>query len=66
VVKVRCGGTHQPTTREAQGIYPEVKAEGSVYQNLGSTNRNLIRRLYRWTRLHYKSKSQRCAYPYKV
>jgi len=40
-VKVHCGGTHRLTTRETQGTYCEVRAEGSVYQNLGSTNRNL-------------------------
>ncbi|WP_176330234.1 hypothetical protein [Oceanobacillus rekensis] len=35
VVKVHCGGTHQPTTREAQGSCREIGAEGSVEQNLG-------------------------------
>src|SRR5699024_4665636 len=54
-------GTHHPTTREAQGACREARARGSVYQNLGSTNRNLIPRLYRRTRLHNKLKSKRCA-----
>jgi hypothetical protein len=30
VVKVHCGGTHRPTTKEAQGTYREVRAGGSV------------------------------------
>src|SRR5699024_12143836 len=66
VVKVHCGGTHHPTTREAQGACREARARGSVYQNLGSTNRNLIPRLYRRTRLHNKLKSKRCAKLCKV
>lgn len=30
VVKVHCGGTHRPTTKEAQGTYREVGAGGIV------------------------------------
>src|SRR5699024_12048326 len=63
---VHCGGTHHRNTREAQGACREARARGSVYQNLASTNRNLIPRLYRRTRLHNKLKSKRCAYLCKV
>ena len=30
VVKVHCGGTHRPTTKEAQGTCREMRAGGSV------------------------------------
>ncbi|EJX37017.1 hypothetical protein HMPREF1381_03252 [Enterococcus faecium R501] len=44
-MKVHCEGTHRPIARETQGGIREDVAEGSVYQTLGSTNRNLILRL---------------------
>ena len=44
---------------ETQSINREVGAEGSVKQNRGSTNRNLIQRLYEWMRLQNKLKSKK-------
>jgi len=54
VVKVHCGGIYQLITGEMQGAYCEVRTEGSVDQNLDSTDRNLIPRLYRLRVIHIK------------
>lgn len=45
--------------RETQSINSDVGAKGSVKQNRGSTNRNLIQRLYKGVRLHNKLKPKR-------
>lgn len=60
VVKVHCEGTHRPISRETQGGIREAGAEGSMYQTLGSVNRNLIPRLYRCIRFPNKPNVKRC------
>ena len=49
---------YQRSIREAQRINSDVRAKGSVKQNRGSTNRNLIQRLHKWIRLQNKLKSK--------
>ena len=41
-VKVRYGGTYQPTIREAQAIRREARSGESVKQSRGLMNKNLI------------------------
>ena len=50
---------YRRSIREAQGINSDVRAKGSVEQNRGSTDRNLIQRLYKWVRLLNKLKPKR-------
>lgn len=50
---------YQRSIREAQRINSDVRAKGSVKQNRGSTNRNLILRLHKWMRLQNKLKSKK-------
>ena len=50
---------YQRSIREAQRINSDVRAKGSVEQNRGSTNRNLILRLHKWMRLQNKLKSKK-------
>ena len=45
--------------RETQRINSDVRAKGSVEQNRGSTDRNVIPRLYKRMRLQNKLKSKR-------
>lgn len=58
-MKVHYTRRYQRSIRETQGINSDVRAKGSVKQNRGSTNRNLIQRLYKWVRLQNKSKPKR-------
>ena len=60
-VKVRYGGTYQPTIRETQAIRREARSGESVKQNRDSMNKNLISRLYKRIRLLNKLKSKRYA-----
>lgn len=59
MVKVHYTRWYLRSIRETQSINREVGAEGSVKQNRGSTNRNLIQRLYEWMRLQNKLKSKK-------
>lgn len=60
-MKVRSGGIYRQPHREAQAFHREARREGSVYQNLGSMNKNLIPRLYKRVRLLDKPKPKRYA-----
>lgn len=57
VVKVHYTRRYRRSVGGAQSINREVGAKGSVKQNRGSTNRNLILRLHKWMRLQNKLKS---------
>jgi len=59
VVKVHYTRRYLRSIREAQRINSDVGAKGSVKQNRGSTDRNLIQRLYKGVKLHNKLKPKR-------
>ena len=59
MVKVHYTRKYLRSIREAQRINSDVRAKGSVEQNRGSTERNLIQRLYKGDEVAKQTKVQK-------